>query len=452
MLFACAERNFAVTSGPLALRARAGALLVTRSRVTLHQSVAALFVLDGAVFGSWASRIPDISSQVGATPSTLGSALFCISLGALISMQVTGVLCARLGPGRVAAAGALLVSLVVMLPGLSGGLVQLGAALLLFGAITGTVNVAANSLGVQLEEGLRRPVLSALHAGFSFGGLAGALAGALASGLLPVPVHLALVGVAGLLLTAVIGPVLVRAGRPARVPSQHRPDRPARTPVPARTVVILLGVIAGCTAFAEGSLTDWGALHLRETLHASPATAAAGYAAFSLAMACGRLGGRQTIMRFGDTRLLVGGALIAAAGMLAAALTTSVPLALLGFVLVGLGLANIFPLSIAKAGLIGGSRGVALASVVGYTGLLGGPPIIGFLAGSAGLPAALASISALVLVAAALALAVDAELPNAATVAATLRAQARTRLEPVAGRAGRTARHHAADLLLLVHN
>jgi len=312
-----------------------------------------------------------------------------------------------------------------------------------------------------LEERLDRPVLSSLHAGFSFGGLGGALFGALASGVLPVPAHLALVGLAGLFVTAAIGPALAQAGRPvpAADPGPREDDVPvedgatsARTPIPARAVVVLLGVIAGCTAFAEGSLTDWGALHLRETLQANPAIAAAGYAGFSLAMACGRLGGRRWIMRYGDTRLLVGGALTAAAGTLAAALTTSVVVALLGFVLVGLGLANIFPLAIAKAGLIGGARGVALASVVGYSGLLGGPPIIGFLAGSAGLPSALASISVLALVAAALALAVDAELPAAATVAAALREQARNRLEPAAVRAGASARHRVADLLLLVHS
>lgn len=427
----------------------------------LHLAVIALFVLDGAVFGSWASRIPDVSTQVGADPAHLGSALFCISLGALISMQLTGALCARLGPGRVGAAGALLVSVVVVLPGLSGTLTQLGAALLVFGAVTGIVNVAANSLGVQLEEQLCRPVLSSLHAGFSFGGLGGALIGALVSGVLPVTLHLLLVGVAGLAVAGAIAPVLVRAPSVASVPaaiSGPRPadgdDRPApvRTPIPARTVVVLLGVIAGCTAFAEGSLTDWGALHLRETLHASPAVAAAGYAGFSLAMACGRLGGRRWIMRYGDTRLLVGGALIAAIGLLVASLTSSIVLALGGFGLVGLGLANIFPLAIAKAGLIGGARGVALASVVGYSGLLGGPPIIGFVAAGAGLPVALAGISALAVVAAALALVVDAELPDAATVASGLRAQARSRIEPAVVRAGAAARYRVADLLLLVHS
>ena len=58
-------------------------------------AVTALFVFDGAVFGSWAARIPDVTAQIGASHTTLGLALLCISLGALASMQITGALCAR---------------------------------------------------------------------------------------------------------------------------------------------------------------------------------------------------------------------------------------------------------------------------------------------------------------------------------------------------------------------
>ncbi|GAA0224804.1 hypothetical protein GCM10009539_07470 [Cryptosporangium japonicum] len=191
-------------------------------------------------------------------------------------------------------------------------------------------------------------------------------------------------------------------------------------------MLVLLGAIAGSTAFAEGALSDWGALHLRETLHASPGIAAAGYAAFCLAMGCGRLAGARWVIRFGDTRVLVAGSLAAAVGATAAAHAVDQFVAIGGFVLVGVGLANVFPLVIGRAGLVGGPRGVGLASTVGYSGLLGGPPVVGFLAAHAGLPAALSTITALALVAAALAVVVAVELPDATTVAAALRSRARS--------------------------
>ncbi|GAA2706230.1 MFS transporter [Actinoplanes palleronii] len=410
-------------------------------------AVFVLFALVGAVFGSWAARVPDVSAQVGAGHSALGVALFCISAGALVSMQTAGGLCARWGAGRVSAAGAVAASVAVVLPGLAGSMGSLCVALLLFGAATGLANVAANSLGVQVQQAVGRPVMSTLHAGFSFGGLGGALVGGVASTVLPAGWHLLAVGVLGLGVSVVIAPAL--AGfvhvEAAPVPSRERPTAAGAAPV-----IVVLGLIAGCTAFAEGALTDWASLHLREDLHATPMVAGAGYAVFSLAMAAARLRGRSLIVRYGDTVVLTSGALLAAVGMLVGAAAPSPFLALAGFVLVGFGLANVFPLAIAKAGLLGGARGVARASSVGYTGLLGGPPIIGLLAGERGLPFALTSVSALAVVAALLALVVDHRLDGAGSVASVLRAQARARLQPIAVRVEAAAQNHSKSLYLLL--
>jgi MFS family permease len=420
------------------------------SRRRALAAVTALFAFDGAVFGSWAARIPDVTAQVGASHTALGLALLCVSVGALASMQLTGALCARLGAGLVAAGSALLLCVAVVLPGLAHSLPELAVALLAFGAATGAVNVAANSLGVGLEAAGDRPVLPGLHAGFSFGGLAGALVGALASGV-GVALHLLTVGVVGLLVTAAIAPVLV-AGDP-RPGRDHRSTGRERPRVGPRGLLVTLGLIAGCTAYGEGAVTDWGALHLRETLQATPAVAAAGYGAFALAMACGRLTGGRLIRALGTTRVLVYGSLLAAVGMLAAALAPSAPVALAGFALVGLGLANVFPLAIARAGAVGGSSGVALASTVGYTGLLGGPPVIGVLVGAVGLPTALATVSALAAVAAGLSLSVaperEALVDRVSGALDAGRERAVAGLTPAAVRYGPAVRRWADDLARL---
>ncbi|MPQ96681.1 MFS transporter [Modestobacter sp. I12A-02628] len=367
----------------------------------MRVAVAALFALDGFVMGSWAARVPDVSAGLGAGHAALGGALLCLSLGALACMQVTGALCSRVGAGLVASVAAVLVCATTVLPGLAGSMPALCAALLVFGGATGMLNVAANSIGVQVEARAGRPLLSGMHAAFSLGGLGGALAGALASAVLGVAVHLVVVAAACLLLTAWAAPALVggdtEAPSPARRTATTRAGRPT-------AVLVVLGVIAGCTAFGEGGVTDWAALYLREDLAAGPALAAAGYAGFSLAMACGRLAGDRLVRRLGERQVLVGGALLAAAGGSAAVLTSSLPVALAGFVLVGLGLANVFPLSIARAGALGGAGGVALSTTIGYTGLLGGPPLIGFLAAHAGLAVALGVVAVLAVLVAGLVL------------------------------------------------
>ncbi|WP_254781400.1 MFS transporter [Modestobacter sp. DSM 44400] len=373
----------------------------------LRTAVAVLFALDGFVFGSWAARVPDVSAATGASSTTLGFALLCLSLGALACMQLTGALCARLGAGLVSALAGVGVSLAAVLPGLSGSVPSLCAALLVFGAATGMANVAANSLGVQVEARAGRPVLSGLHAAFSGGGLLGALAGGLVSASLAVAAHLVAVAVVGLAAMAWAAPVLVAAERaPARARRVRGAGRAEHRPTAA---LVLLGAVAGATAYGEGALSDWGALHLRENLHAVPALAAAGYAGFSCAMAAGRLAGGQLVLALGERRLLVGGALLAAAGSLTAVTTSSLPVALAGYAVVGLGLANVFPLAIARAGALGGPSGVALATTVGYTGLLGGPPVIGFLAEHAGLPTALGTVALLAGAAAVLVLGLDGD-------------------------------------------
>jgi hypothetical protein len=428
----------------------AGARVPTPSVSRLRAAVTALFVLDGAVFGSWAARVPDVAERVGAGHSTLGIALLCLSLGALVCMRFTGGWCARFGAGPVGAAAAAAVSVTALLPGIVYSVPALCVALFVFGAATGMVNVAANAVGVRVEAAVGRPILSGLHAGFSLGGLGGALVGGVASSLLGVGSHLALVAAAGLFVSAWALPALLGAGRGAAAAAPTAgAGGPTRKPT---AVLVVLGAIAGCTAFGEGALTDWGALLLREDLGAPATVAAAGYAGFSLAMAGGRLAGGRLLQAMGERRLLVGGAAVAAVGTIAAVTTSSLGVALAGFVLVGLGLANVFPLAIGRAGLLGGARGIALATTVGYTGLLGGPPVIGLVAESAGLPVAVGSVAVMAVVAAVLVLTVSGErvrLPRPRTLLDRAVAVG-GRLQPVVSGFGHGTGVYVRDLQVLI--
>jgi predicted MFS family arabinose efflux permease len=438
-----------VSTSPLLSRARTPVSAAVRTAPPLPRlqaAVAAVFALDGAVFGSWAARVPDVAAGVGVGHSALGVALLCLSIGALAAMQVTGALCARLGAGVVTAAASLLLCVSVVLPGLATSLPALCAALLVFGGATGMVNVAANAVGVTVERRLGRPLLSGLHAGFSFGGLAGALLGGLLATVAGVAAHLVLVGALGLLVTAWAAQALVRADGPrSAAPGPAGADGRSRP----TAVLVVLGAIAGCTAFGEGALSDWGALHLRDELGATTSLAAAGYAGFSLAMACGRLAGGRLVAALGERRLLAGGAVLAAAGGAAAVTATSVQTALGGFVLVGLGLANVFPLAISRAGVLGGARGIALATTVGYTGLLGGPPLIGLLAEHAGLPAALATVPLLALVAAVLVLSVAGDALRVPVTPRGLVAAVAPRVQPLVSGFGHGTAVYVRDLRAL---
>ncbi|MFJ8884894.1 MFS transporter [Streptomyces sp. NPDC102402] len=381
------------------------------SSARLRTALTMFFALDGFLFAGWVVRIPAIKHQTGATPSTLGLALLGVSAGAVITMMLTGRLCRRYGSHAVTVACGVLLSLSIALPAQTSSAPALGLVLLLFGAAYGGMNVAMNSAAVDLVAAMRRPVMPSFHAAFSFGGMTGAGLGGLVAGSLSPATHLLALTGAGLLVTAVTGPVLLRAGRTAE---EHRAgdaparqdagamERPARMTVQVRRIVILFGVIALCTAYGEGALAEWGALHLSQDLGARPGLAAAGYSVFALTMAIGRLSGTALLERFGQTRTLVTGGATAAAGMLLGALAPTVWLALAGFAVAGLGLANIFPVAVGRAGALAGPSGVAAASTLGYGGMLLGPPVIGFLADWFSLPVALTTVTLLAATAAVL--------------------------------------------------
>ncbi|MGQ4434919.1 MFS transporter [Streptomyces sp. SAS_260] len=432
---------------------------LTRLRITLT----AFFALDGFIFAGWVVRIPAIKEQTGASASTLGLALLGVSAGAVITMMLTGRLCHRYGNHQVTVVCAVLLSLSVSLPPLTHSALTLGLVLLVFGAAYGGINVAFNSAAVDLVRAMRRPIMPSFHAAFSLGGMVGAGLGGLVAGALTPTQHLFGLTLIGLLVTALVGRSLLRQKPPAfpddvpkdspddspqgsqkhaptdslkgssRREPESSPDRspdrssedsphpsptgspdhtPRHSPSPnasppprrlntrTRGLVFTFGLIALCTAFGEGALADWSALHLEQDLDATAGAAAIGYSCFALAMTVGRLSGTRLLERLGRTRTLVSGGTTAAAGMLLGALAPSLWLAVLGFVITGLGLANLFPVAVERAGTLAGPDGVAIASTLGYGGMLLGPPAIGFMADWYSLPAALTSVAVLAAVAA----------------------------------------------------
>ncbi|MEU9166441.1 MFS transporter [Streptomyces sp. NPDC048420] len=374
---------------------------LTRLRIALT----VFFALDGFIFAGWVVRIPAIKEQTGASASALGLALLGVSAGAVITMMLTGRLCRRYGTHQVTVVCAVLLSLSVALPPLTHSAVALGAVLLVFGAAYGSINVAFNSAAVDLVGALRRPVMPSFHAAFSLGGMVGAGLGGLVAGSISPMRHLLGLTAIGLLVTLLAGRTLLRIRTPAPAePSTEQKPAPRRLDSRTRGLVVTFGLIALCTAYGEGALADWSALHLEHDLDATPGVAAVGYSCFALAMTIGRLTGTKLLERLGQTRTLVGGGATAALGMLLGALAPTVWAVLLGFMITGLGLANLFPVAVERAGRLAGPDGVAIASTLGYGGMLLGPPAIGFMADWFSLPAALTSVAALAATAAAIAL------------------------------------------------
>jgi MFS family permease len=371
--------------------------------VRLRVAITLFYALGGFIYAGWAVRIPAIKEQTQASPQSLGLALFCMTAAAVASMALTGRLCWRVGSYRMTIATAALLSATVFLSPLAHSALTLGLVLIAFGAAYGGIDVAVNSVALELIAALRRPIMPTLHAANSLGSLAGAGLGGLLAVYLSPTRHLLLIVPVGLLATAVGGRMLLAHRNLLSGGGAGKPDRRhAQSAGPAvRRIgqgVVLFGSIGLCAAYSQGALDTWVPLHINDDLGGSPSTSAVGYATVALTLAVGRLFGTPLLERFGQTRVVVTGAAAAGVGMVLAALSPDLWLVFVGLATTGLGLANIFPVAMARAGALGGPSGVAMASTLGYSGILVAPPSIGFLAQAFGLPIALNAITLLVVV------------------------------------------------------
>jgi MFS family permease len=356
-----------------------------------------VFAANGALFGSWAPRIPEIKADLGMSSAVLGVVLLAIAVGSLVAMPLVGAMLPRYGSARMTRAMYVGFCVLFALIPVAGGPVALAAILLVAGTVMGGLDVSMNSAAVTVERRYGRSVMSAFHAAFSLGALVGAGVGSAGAGLgVPLgwqfPVFAALLLAVGLPLTWQLLP-------------DPLPD-PGEEPTPAfaRPTKAMLGLGAASFAvlLAEGATADWSAVYLREDLGSSPALAGLAFGCFSATMTIGRLAGDRALTRYGRLAVVRALCLLAAVGLGIGLATGTVAGGVAGFAVLGIGLSVAFPAMVSEAGDGQAHPGPAIAAVTtcGYTGFLVGPPAIGALAEAVGLPVALGLLPVLTGVAA----------------------------------------------------
>jgi predicted MFS family arabinose efflux permease len=360
-----------------------------------HLATQGFFLLAGIAMGSWAPMVPLAKARLNLDEGGLGVVLLCMGLGSAGAMPLAGFLSHRFGSRNVLLISGLLLCVSLPLLTVAPSSFLLGAALVFFGGSLGVVDVAMNAHAVDVERLQGRPVMSGFHGLFSVGGLAGSagMSALLGTGA-------PLVGCA-LAVSVLLGAIVATQWRSVIVlpPSQATVQR-SMFAAPSTTAIVL-GLLCLVVFLAEGAMLDWSAVFLRSERGLAVSEAGLGFAAFSVAMAAGRLLGDRITAALGPTRIVRYGSLVAAAGFLLASGLPWATGSVVGFVLVGLGASNIVPVLFSAAGRIPGtSAGVAIATVtaLGYAGMLAGPAVIGFIARATSLPLALGGIAVLLTV------------------------------------------------------
>ncbi|MEM0946464.1 MAG: MFS transporter [Pseudomonadota bacterium] len=345
-------------------------------------AVAAMFFQNGALFGMWASRIPAVAEAYHLGHAQLGVLLLFLAGGAVCAFPLAGKAIDRFGASGTARAIAILYPLSLIILPLSPGFAILAAALFLFGAAHGAMDVAMNGWGAEVERRFDRPVMSTFHAMWSLGAGLGALSGVLATSVA------AGIGLHFLLASIAVTVPCLWLGRISWNSVRAQPNKGAPLFALPTGLLFFVGVLAFCASLGEGAVADWSAVYLRDVAAVSESQAALGYAAFSVAMVAVRLAGDQIIRWLGPVVAARIGGAFAAVGSLVVVLAPALATALPGFALMGIGYAVIMPLAFSRAAndpTIPQGQALASVATLGYGGLLLGPPAIGAIAGFVGL-------------------------------------------------------------------
>ena len=347
---------------------------MTRHLFVLWSPSAVCFFVNGAIYGTWATQVPIAKERLAVSDAHFGLLLLAMGVGAISAMIASGSLIPRYGTARLITYGLAAFLLSAIGLAIAGTPVSFACALFAFGASGGMMDVAMNANAAEAESQIGRPVMSSIHGMWSIGGVvSSALGGAMLS-VMPGPWQAATICAALLVLFLAVRSRLSSV----RLSRKGEPIRGRRT----LGMVWLIGGLAGLCFSAEGSVRDWSSLYFSRELVAPLSVAGWGYSAFSALMAAGRFGGDWIRSHIGERMLVTACGTVAGVGFVLTAVTSDYPIAIAGFSLVGIGLANIVPIFISVAGRsINSAASISIVVAMGYSGFLISPPILGAVAG-----------------------------------------------------------------------
>ena len=355
-------------------------------------SMGFLLAVNSLLLGIWVAALPAIKLRLGFTDGTLGLSLLLSPLGALSGVLLSSRLFSRVPVGKWLVIGNILICVLYVVQVTAVYRILFWAALFATGFIGLCNGVSVNAVIDVIEKRYQRRIMSSCHGMYSLGG--GVSAGL---AFIFYSIHLPAVYQIIIMAAAVIAVILgVRTHLMSYTQRIHSGSSLAAPPAS----ILGLAFICFVTFMGEGSIADWSAIYLRESLHSTAALASLGFAGFSVMMAFGRLNGDALVPKTGPKKIVILGSLVAAAGFLLAVTLPFKTTAIAGFTIVGLGFSCIVPILFSAAANVRGvspAMGIASITSGGLIGFLFGPSIIGLLSEQINLAAGLSLVLLLAL-------------------------------------------------------
>lgn len=337
------------------------------------------FFLAGFTVTTWAPMIPVIKERLQIGDDVLGLLLLCIGISAFVFMPLAGILNQKLGCKKMLQINIVLFALILIIISSLDNVWSFVVFLLLFGAVMGTIDVTMNMNSVIVEKLSKKRIMSSMHAFWSVGCFCSAgLFSVLAKQGLNITTVAIIHGIIIFVLCLISSPYFLAYKGASN-------EKPIAIP---HGIVVLFGILACISFLAEGAIMDWSGIFLTEAKGLELSLAGIGYAIFSVAMLVIRFIGDRAVQYIGEERICVFGALVAGFGFLLVVLIDNFYLMPIGFICIGLGAANIVPIlySLLKnQNDMPINAAVTAITCMGYTGVILGPALLGFIAHGIGI-------------------------------------------------------------------
>lgn len=342
-------------------------------------SLSAYFFLLGFGFATWASRIPSIKSNFDFNEAELGNLLLVMPISSLIGLPFSGWLVSKYNSRIPLIISFVCIAFSLYGIGVAQSLTELIIGVAVFAFCTRIANIAVNTMSLALQKKQEKKIIGSFHGLWSLGGLFGALFSTImVSNTVLMKDHFLYVSIISLLLGLLSFPFLMKndkteAGNKLIL---GKPDK----------YILYLGLMVFFGALCEGGMFDWSGVYFKEVVGEEVFTL--GYLIFMTFMALSRFYSDKLTEAIGMKNTYLLGAAIVTLGMSLVIIFPSYWPVLIGFSLVGIGVAAVFPMTFSLAGnskKYSPGMAISIISTYGIIGMLIGPPLVGYLAHLIGL-------------------------------------------------------------------
>ncbi len=339
------------------------------------------------LLGIWVAALPAIKHRLSFNDGTLGLSLLLAPVGSLTGVVLSSKVFSKIQVGKWLLAGPMLQCCLYVLLVTSEYRLLFWILLYATGLVGFFNGVSINAVIDIIEKRYQKRIMSSCHGMYSLGGFISAgLAAGFYSIHLPAAIQISIVAI-----LIIISLLFLRKYLLSYTQLIHSGSALAAPPAS----ILGLAFICFVCFMGEGSIADWSAIYLRESLHSTASIASLGYAGFSVMMAIGRLNGDALIPKIGAKKMVITGSLIAATGFVMVVFFHYRITAIAGFTIAGLGYCCIVPILFsAGINVPGVSPAVGLASIAsgGLIGFLFGPSVIGMISENFSMAAGLSFI------------------------------------------------------------